>query len=175
METHAAAHRTGETAIAQRRLIGWVLAMSLSIDGAIAGAEACLSCRGSADATVYANQQGPGTPEAQARSARPATQVATGQARNDPNWQLQAVPVRRAPTAQRKCESSLLTVEADRTALISMVAAGVVGGFVLILVAFGVRRWRSTISKVCRYCGTKKSRDARAGRHCFHALRRSDS
>jgi hypothetical protein len=158
----------------QRPLIGWLLALSvwLPIDGAIAGPEACLSRRGNAEVAACANQYGPGTPEARARPAQQANEVAVEKARNDPNWQLQSIAVGRAPTAQPQpqTESTRSRFEADHSALVNTVIAAVIGALVLTLVAFGLWRWRSKFLRACRYCGARMSLDANACRHCFRAV-----
>jgi hypothetical protein len=62
------------------------------------------------------------------------------------------------------------TFAVDRAALTNTIIASAIGGSLLVLVALGLWRWRSTLSKACPYCDAKMARTAHACRRFFRAV-----
>jgi len=159
----------------RKRVLDCLLSATLSLPfgSLLAAAPAdCLTYPDNPRVAACANQFGSVSPGQRPRS-NPAPALPQPQAKSVPagmNTELRAVAVNPGGKPRPAPEPEPQTFAVDRTALTDTIVAGAIGGSLLVLVALGFWRWRSSLSKACPYCGSKMARTAHACRRCFRAV-----
>jgi hypothetical protein len=156
-----------------RRCFRWALAATLSLvsGSLLAAPNECLSYPDNPRVAACANQYGYGPSAAGLRPrSTPSAQPAARPVLAGNDSELRTVSVDRGPKPAPPPEPEPVTIAVDRTMLTNTVVASAIGGALLIVVAFGAWRWRSTLTKACPYCSARISRSATSCRRCFRAL-----
>ena len=159
----------------RRHVTGWILASVLLVTSGTlyATPEDCLALRANADVASCANRYAAGGAVPQSSPEPTSTRPSARQVRivENPNLKtVPVVPVVASRVAAPRPEPAAETFAAGRAVLDNPIVAGAVGSGALILLVLAIWRARSPLSKTCRWCGVKLSRNARSCRRCLRAV-----
>jgi hypothetical protein len=165
-------HRSGATVMTSRLSLGWTLValLSLAPGRLIAGPEECLSRQSNAEVAACANQFGPNSSSTRARSGKPSDPSGSRSVQASVAVEPRAVLVARGGKPAPAPEPQGPKFDVDREVLTNTIIAGTVGGTLLVLAAFGIWRWRSTLKRSCPWCAARISRTVRSCPRCFRAI-----